>query len=65
MGPRALVNLVHDLFGADADRVDEFIRYGVWLNVAAVMGIQARKDLHEWARGRSALAPYRREHDGK
>jgi hypothetical protein len=26
--------------GADSERIDEFFRYGMWLNVAAAMGVE-------------------------
>jgi len=36
-----LVAHVRDLSGADPDRLDDFIRHGMSLNVAAAMGVQA------------------------
>jgi AcrR family transcriptional regulator len=35
-----LVAHVQRLSGADAERIDEFFRYGMWLNVAAAMGVE-------------------------
>ncbi len=34
-----VVELVRRLSGADDERVDEFFRYGMWLNVAAAVGV--------------------------
>ena len=35
-----LVRRAQELSGADAERLDEFFRYGMWLNVAAAMGVE-------------------------
>ena len=35
-----LVAHVQRLSGADHERIDEFFRYGMWLNVAAAMGVE-------------------------
>jgi hypothetical protein len=35
-----LVNHVERLSGAEPERLDDFFRYGMWLNVAAAMGVQ-------------------------
>jgi AcrR family transcriptional regulator len=35
-----LVAHVEQLSGADSERIDEFFRYGMWLNVAAAMGVE-------------------------
>ena len=35
-----LVNHVRSLSDADSERIDEFFRYGMWLNVAAAMGVE-------------------------
>jgi AcrR family transcriptional regulator len=35
-----LVAHVHALSDADSERIDEFFRYGMWLNVAAAMGVE-------------------------
>src|SRR5437868_4347836 len=35
-----LVAHVERLSGAEAEEIDEFFRYGMWLNVAAAMGVE-------------------------
>ena len=35
-----LVRHVERLSGADQERIDDFFRYGMWLNVAAAMGVE-------------------------
>ncbi|HEY1522019.1 MAG TPA: TetR/AcrR family transcriptional regulator [Solirubrobacteraceae bacterium] len=35
-----LIRHAQKLSGADAERLDEFFRYGMWLNVAAAMGVE-------------------------
>jgi hypothetical protein len=35
-----LVGLAERLSGAEPERIDEFFRYGMWLNVAAAMGVE-------------------------
>jgi hypothetical protein len=35
-----LVAHVEQLSGAEPERIDEFVRYGTWLNVAAAMGVE-------------------------
>ncbi len=50
-----LVNTVRELSDADAERVDEFIRYGMWLNVAAAMGVEDLSAGCDWVRGEAAL----------
>jgi AcrR family transcriptional regulator len=50
----SLVNLAAELSGADAERIDEFIRYGMWLNVAAAMGVEDLSAGCEWVRGEAA-----------
>jgi len=45
-----LVRHVERLSGADAERVDEFVRYGMWLNVAAAMGVEDLSAGCEWVR---------------
>lgn len=42
---------VERLSGAGADRIDEFFRYGMWLNVAAAMGVEDLSCSGEWMRG--------------
>ena len=38
-GYARLLAHVQALSGAEPERIDEFIRYGMWLNVAAAMGV--------------------------
>jgi AcrR family transcriptional regulator len=45
-----LVAHVERLSGADAERIDEFFRYGMWLNVAAAMGVEDLSVGCEWMR---------------
>lgn len=43
-----LVAHVQELAGADSERVDEFFRYGMWLNVAAAMGVEDLSAASPW-----------------
>jgi hypothetical protein len=45
-----LVAHVERLSGADTERIDEFFRYGMWLNVAAAMGVEDLSAGCEWMR---------------
>jgi AcrR family transcriptional regulator len=45
-----LVAHVERLSGAEPERVDEFFRYGMWLNVAAAMGVEDLSAGCEWMR---------------
>ena len=45
-----LVAHVERLSGADPERIDEFFRYGMWLNVAAAMGVEDLSVGCEWLR---------------
>jgi hypothetical protein len=45
-----LVEHVQRLSGADTERLDEFFRYGMWLNVAAAMGVPDLSVGCEWMR---------------
>jgi AcrR family transcriptional regulator len=45
-----LVALVERLSGAEPERIDEFFRYGMWLNVAAAMGVEDLSAACEWVR---------------
>jgi AcrR family transcriptional regulator len=45
-----LVAHVERLSGADPERIDEFFRYGMWLNVAAAMGVPDMSVGCEWVR---------------
>jgi AcrR family transcriptional regulator len=51
-----LVAHVQRLSGADQERIDDFFRYGMWLNVAAAMGVQDLSVGCEWMRAESADA---------
>jgi AcrR family transcriptional regulator len=43
-----LVAHVEELSGAAPERIDEFFRYGMWLNVAAAMGVEDLSCTGEW-----------------
>ena len=45
-----LVDHVQRLSGADSERIDNFFRYGMWLNVAAAMGVEDLSVGCEWVR---------------
>jgi AcrR family transcriptional regulator len=49
-----LVDHVERLSGADAERIDEFFRYGMWLNVAAAMGVEDLSAGCDWVRAENA-----------
>jgi AcrR family transcriptional regulator len=49
-----LVAHVERLSGADAERIDEFFRYGMWLNVAAAMGVEDLSAGCDWVRAENA-----------
>ncbi len=49
-----LVEHVQRLSGADSERVDDFLRYGMWLNVAAAMGVPDLSAGCEWMRAEFA-----------
>jgi AcrR family transcriptional regulator len=51
-----LVAHVQRLSGAEPERVDEFFRYGMWLNVAAAMGVEDLSAGCEWMRDELAGA---------
>jgi AcrR family transcriptional regulator len=50
----ALVDHVARLSGADSERLDDFFRYGMWLNVAAAMGVEDLSAGCEWMRDERA-----------
>ena len=52
-----LVEHVRDLSGADTERLDEFFRYGMWLNVAAAMGVEDLSVGCEWMRAEGGENP--------
>jgi hypothetical protein len=43
-----LVTRVERLADAEPERIDEFFRYGMWLNVAAAMGVEDLSVGCEW-----------------
>ncbi len=45
-----LVAHVQRLSGADPERLDEFFRYGMWMNVAAAMGVDDMSAGCDWMR---------------
>jgi AcrR family transcriptional regulator len=45
-----LVNLVESLTDVEAERIDDFFRWGAWLNVAAAMGVEDLSAGCEWIR---------------
>jgi AcrR family transcriptional regulator len=52
-----LVAHVEQLSGAESDRIDEFLRYGMWLNVAAAMGVEDLSAGCEWIRAEHDVDP--------
>jgi AcrR family transcriptional regulator len=52
-----LVNAVAGLSDADAERIDEFFRYGMSLNVAAAMGVLDLSCGAEWVREEASAQP--------
>ncbi len=51
-----LVAKVEQLSGAEPERLDEFFRYGMWLNVAAAMGVEDLSVGCEWVRAERSEA---------
>ena len=51
-----LVAHVEQLSGAEPEQIDEFFRYGMWLNVAAAMGVEDLSAGCEWMRAEAAAA---------
>jgi AcrR family transcriptional regulator len=49
-----LVAHVERLSGADQEELDDFFRYGMWLNVAAAMGVEDLSVGCEWMRAELA-----------
>ncbi|HSC02429.1 MAG TPA: TetR/AcrR family transcriptional regulator [Solirubrobacteraceae bacterium] len=43
--------------GAEAEEIDEFFRYGMWLNVAAAMGVEDLSVGCEWMRAEAEAGP--------
>jgi AcrR family transcriptional regulator len=54
-----LVRHVEQLSGAEPERIDEFFRYGMWLNVAAAMGVEDLSAGCEWVRAEDVGLPGR------
>jgi AcrR family transcriptional regulator len=52
-----LVAHVQRLSGADQEAIDDFFRYGMWLNVAAAMGVADLSVGCEWMRAEVAEEP--------
>ena len=51
-----LVVAIERLADTEPDRVDEFLRYGMWLNVAAAMGVEDLSVGCEWVRAEQLSA---------
>ena len=52
-----LVVHVEQITGADQERIDDFFRYGMWLNVAAAMGVEDLSAGCEWIRAEQEARP--------
>ena len=52
-----LVTEVERLSQADSERIDEFFRYGMWMNVAAAMGLEDLSAGSDWMREEAAGQP--------
>jgi AcrR family transcriptional regulator len=52
-----LVAHAEQLSGASPERIDEFFRYGMWLNVAAALGVEDLSAGCEWMRAEQAADP--------
>ncbi len=52
-----LVAQVEQLSGAEPERIDDFFRYGMWLNVAAAMGVEDLSVGCEWVRAEKLVIP--------
>jgi AcrR family transcriptional regulator len=50
-----LVSRVEELSGAAPERIDEFFRYGMWINVAAAMGVDDLSAGCEWVRAKQSV----------
>ena len=59
-----LVRFVEELSAAGPERVDEFMRYGMWLNVAAAMGVEDLSAGCEWVREEARSATLGRPASG-
>jgi AcrR family transcriptional regulator len=45
-----LISHAQELSGADPEQLDDFFRHGMWLNVAAAMGLEDLSVADEWVR---------------
>ncbi len=52
-----LVRHVEALSGADQERIDDFFRYGMWVNVTAAMGVADLSVGCEWIRSDAVAEP--------
>jgi len=52
-----LVAHVERLSGASPERIDDFFRHGMWLNVAAAMGVDDLSSGGDWMRARADTDP--------
>ena len=50
-----LITEIQELSGAEPERIDDFIRHGMWLNVAAAMGVQDLSAACEWVQAEREL----------
>jgi AcrR family transcriptional regulator len=51
-----LIRRAQELSGADAERIDEFFRFGMWLNVAAAMGVEDMSVACAWVQDQTPQA---------
>jgi AcrR family transcriptional regulator len=63
-GYAELVALAQDLSGAEAERIDDFFRHGMALNVAAAMGVAELSADCSWVRDELAAREYEPRHSG-
>jgi AcrR family transcriptional regulator len=50
-----LVAHVQEMIGADVEEMDDFMKYGMWLNVAAALGVEDLSAGCEWVREELAV----------
>lgn len=63
-GYAELVALAQDLSGAEGERLDDFFRHGMALNVAAAMGVAELSADCSWVRDELASSDYQSAHSG-
>ncbi|MGH2879085.1 MAG: TetR/AcrR family transcriptional regulator [Solirubrobacteraceae bacterium] len=63
-GYAELVALAQELSGAEAERLDDFFRHGMALNVAAAMGVAELSADCSWVRDELAAREYESTHSG-